>query len=193
MGSVLSRFTQLFNFCSSPQHKILILGLDGAGKTTLLYWTRLQTAIVTIPTVGLNVEEVKLPKTRITFLAWDIGGQDKLRILWSRFYEGTKGLVFIVDSSDVQRLDLACKQLETVINDPVMKDIPVLVLANKQDLPTAVNVLDLEKRLKLICLQEDGHRWMIRATVATTGQGVMEALESFGGLVKRSSKRQKNR
>ncbi|KAF8565232.1 hypothetical protein P879_02521 [Paragonimus westermani] len=193
MGSVLSRFAQLFNFYSSSQHKILILGLDGAGKTTLLYWTRLQSAILTIPTIGLNVEEVKLPKTRITFLAWDIGGQDKLRILWSRFYEGTKGLVFIVDSSDVQRLDLACKQLETVLSDPIMKDIPVLVLANKQDLPTAVNISDLEKRLKLICLHEDGHKWMIRATVATTGQGVMEALENFGGLVKRSLKRQKNR
>ncbi|KAF6769688.1 hypothetical protein AHF37_12314 [Paragonimus kellicotti] len=193
MGSLLSRFAQLFNFCSSPQHKILILGLDGAGKTTLLYWTRLQTAIVTIPTIGLNVEEVKLPKTRITFLAWDIGGQDKLRVLWSRFYEGTKGLIFIVDSSDVERLDLACEQLRSVLSDPIMKDLPVLVLANKQDLPTAVNVSDLEKRLKLICLNEDGHEWIIRATVATTGQGVMDALESFGGLVKRSLKQQKNR
>ncbi|KAF5405008.1 ADP-ribosylation like factor [Paragonimus heterotremus] len=193
MGSLFSRFAQLLNFCPSPQHKILILGLDGAGKTTLLYWTRLQTAIVTIPTIGLNVEEVKLPKTKITFLAWDIGGQDKLRVLWSRFYEGTKGLIFIVDSSDVQRLDLACEQLWSVLSDPIMKDIPVLVLANKQDLPTAVNVSDLEKRLKLICLNEDGHKWMIRATVATTGQGVMDALESFGGLVKQSLKQRKYR
>ncbi|KAF7260702.1 hypothetical protein EG68_01768 [Paragonimus skrjabini miyazakii] len=193
MGSFLSRFTQLFNFYSLPQHKILILGLDGAGKTTLLYWTRLQTAIVTIPTIGLNVEEVKLPKTRITFLAWDIGGQDKLRVLWSRFYEGTKGLIFIVDSSDVQRLDLACEQLQSVLSDPIMKDIPVLVLANKQDLPTAISVFDLEKRLKPICSNDDGHNWMIRATVATTGQGVMDALESFGGLVKQSLKQRKNR
>lgn len=38
------------------QCKVLMLGLDGAGKTTVLYSLKLGDVLMTIPTIGFNVE-----------------------------------------------------------------------------------------------------------------------------------------
>lgn len=48
---------------------------------------------------------------------------------------GTQGLVFVIDSSDRQRLDEARTELARIIQDREMKDALLLVFANKQDLP----------------------------------------------------------
>ena len=36
---------------------------------------------------------------------WDVGGQDKLRPLWRHYYENTQGLIFVIDSSDRDRIE----------------------------------------------------------------------------------------
>ncbi|TGZ67958.1 hypothetical protein CRM22_004509 [Opisthorchis felineus] len=192
MGAILSSILRSFRMWPVKKYKILILGLDNAGKTTLLYWLRLHSTIVTAPTVGINVEEVKLPHCGASFVAWDFGGHDKLRILWSRFYEGTKGLVFVVDSSDIKRLDVAHEALRRVLDDPLMETVPVIVMANKQDLPGAIKQEELEKLLKLSSLTMEGHKWSIIPTVATTGKGLLESMEALAILVKKTIENEKN-
>lgn len=49
-------------------------------------------------------------------------------------YIGTQGLIFVVDSSDEQRMEEARQELHRIINDREMKDSLLLVFANKQDL-----------------------------------------------------------
>lgn len=41
------------------EYKIVVVGLDNAGKTTMLYKLYLGEVVITRPTVGSNVEEVK--------------------------------------------------------------------------------------------------------------------------------------
>eukprot|EP00971_Amphidinium_carterae_P292569 5808200-Amphidinium_carterae.2 len=45
----------------------------------------------------------------LTVMVWDTGGQDAIRPLWQHFYEGTQGIIFVVDSSDEARMPLAAK------------------------------------------------------------------------------------
>merc|ERR1712032_1512761 len=52
----------------------------------------------TIPTIGFNVETVDYKN--ISFTVWDVGGQDKIRKLWRHYYQGTQGVIFVVDSND---------------------------------------------------------------------------------------------
>ena len=81
-------FTKLFDFWSSNKEmRILMLGLDGAGKTTVLYKLKLGEVISSVPTIGFNVETVQYKK--INFQVWDIGGQEKLRLLWRHYYNNT--------------------------------------------------------------------------------------------------------
>lgn len=48
---------------------------------------------------------------------------------------GTQGLIFVIDSSDRQRIDEARQELHRVILDREMKEALLLVFANKQDIP----------------------------------------------------------
>ena len=42
----------------------------------------------------------------VRFQVWDLGGQDKLRKVWSTYYVGAHAVVLVVDSMDRERLDL---------------------------------------------------------------------------------------
>jgi signal recognition particle receptor subunit beta len=46
---------------------------------------------------------------------------------------GTQGLIFVIDSSDRDRIDEARQELHRIINDREMKESLLLVFANKQD------------------------------------------------------------
>jgi small GTP-binding protein len=82
--------------------RILMLGLDGAGKTTILYKLKLGEVVSSVPTIGFNVDTVEYKN--INFTVWDIGGQTSIRLLWRHYYQNTHGLIYVVDSTDKERI-----------------------------------------------------------------------------------------
>ena len=56
-----------------------------------MYKIKLNETVTTIPTIGFNVETVT-PVKGLTFTVWDIGGQDKIRPLWKRYFNNTEGM-----------------------------------------------------------------------------------------------------
>ena len=79
--------------------------------------------IQTNPTVGSNVEEVMHRNVR--FQVWDLGGQDKLRKVWSTYYVGAHAVVLVVDSMDRERMDIVREELETIVAHEVPRtDLP---------------------------------------------------------------------
>lgn len=151
-----------------------MLGLDAAGKTTVLYHLKLDNSVTTIPTVGFNVETVKYKNVR--FSVWDVGGQEKIRPLWRHYYSGTQGLIFVVDSSDRDRMAEAKVELHRIVNDREMANAIVLVFANKQDLPNAMRSSEIIEKLNLTGLSH-GKLWYVQESIATTGYGLCEGLD----------------
>merc|ERR1711959_11337 len=127
--------------------RILMLGLDAAGKTTILYKLKLGEVVSSVPTIGFNVETLEYKK--IKFTVWDVGGQDKIRLLWRHYYQNTQGLIFVVDSSDKDRVDLAKEELHKMLAEEELKDSVLLVFANKQDLPGAMTCPEITDKLGL--------------------------------------------
>ena len=144
---------------------------------------KLNEQVATIPTIGFNVETVS-PCKGLTFTVWDVGGQKKIRQLWRHYYQNTEGLLFIVDSTDRERFDEAKGELEGILNDESMRGVPFVIMSNKQDLPNAVSPAKLTDALNL--RQFKGHQWFIQATCATNGDGVYEAMDAMGRLVKQN-------
>lgn len=179
MGGGISKI--LDKIFGSKEMRLLMLGLDAAGKTTILYNLKLEQDVTTIPTVGFNVETVTYKNTK--FNVWDVGGQDKIRPLWRHYFSGTQGLVFVIDSSDRDRLEEAKTELARIIQDREMKDALLLVFANKQDLPNAMKPDELSRRLKLDEIARD-HIWKVEPSCATTGEGIFEGLAWLGNNVK---------
>jgi small GTP-binding protein len=150
-----------------------MVGLDAAGKTTILYKLKLGEVVTTIPTIGFNVEKVEYKN--ICFTVWDIGGQDKIRKLWRYYYQGTQGLIFVVDSNDRERIEDARDELSKILGEDEMRDAAVLVFANKQDLPNSMAPAEVAEKLGLNSLR---HRdWFIQSACATTGDGLYEGLD----------------
>ena len=81
---------------------IVMIGLDNAGKTTILYKLFLNEVITTIPTIGFNVESVTYKGLNLN--VWDIGGQSKIRPLWHHYYDQTNAIIFVIDSTDTERM-----------------------------------------------------------------------------------------
>eukprot|EP01105_Mastigella_eilhardi_P005186 TRINITY_DN16957_c0_g1_i1.p1 TRINITY_DN16957_c0_g1~~TRINITY_DN16957_c0_g1_i1.p1 ORF type:complete len:175 (-),score=59.19 TRINITY_DN16957_c0_g1_i1:193-717(-) len=166
MGSALAK---LFG---NKEMRVLMLGLDSAGKTTILYKLKLGQNVSTIPTVGFNVETVTYKKVK--FNVWDVGGQDKIRPLWRHYFAGTQALIFVVDSSDRERIEEAHSELVRIITDREMKDAVLLVFANKNDLPKAMDTDEVTERLGLNKLKD--RNWHVQTSCAITGDGLFDGL-----------------
>ncbi|NXD26362.1 ARL14 protein, partial [Spelaeornis formosus] len=154
---------------------IVMLGLDSAGKSTLLYKLRYKDAFLTMPTIGFNVDMIEARKD-FTLTFWDVGGQKKMRELWSNFLEDTDGLLYVVDSSAKHRLDESRREFELILKNESIKNVPVVVLANKQDLPGALNAEEITRRFKMKKFCSD-RNWYVQPCCATTGEGLAEALQ----------------
>ncbi|XP_029642088.1 ADP-ribosylation factor 1-like 2 [Octopus sinensis] len=178
MGNVFA--TVFKNLFGKKEMRILMVGLDAAGKTTILYKLKLGEIVTTIPTIGFNVETVEYKN--ISFTVWDVGGQDKIRPLWRHYFQNTQGLIFVVDSNDRERIQEACEELNRMLNEDELRDAVVLVFANKQDLPNAMNAAEVTDKLQLHGLTN--RSWYIQATCATSGDGLYEGLDWLSNQLK---------
>lgn len=112
-----------------------------------------------LPTVGQNVATIKYEGTdshqfaNINLKFWDLGGQRSLRSMWSRYYKSCHGIIFIIDSTDTERFHECYETLMEITHDQSWCDenngfdfvnVPILMMANKQDLPTAVDLISLK-------------------------------------------------
>lgn len=189
MGITLSQFfkrmSDLFLSFSNREARILMVGLDAAGKTTILYKLKLNETVTTIPTIGFNVETVS-PCKGVTFTVWDVGGQEKIRPLWRHYFQNTQGLIFVVDSSDLERISEARQELFSVLDSCEMEGVPVVVIANKQDLPRALKGHELAQSLTL--LQHKANPWHVQEACAKNGEGIFEAMLKLSEMVKEFEK-----
>ncbi|CAI5647522.1 ADP-ribosylation factor 3a isoform X1 [Oreochromis niloticus] len=178
MGNIFGNL--LKSLIGKKEMRILMVGLDAAGKTTILYKLKLGEIVTTIPTIGFNVETVEYKN--ISFTVWDVGGQDKIRPLWRHYFQNTQGLIFVVDSNDRERVNEAREELMRMLAEDELRDAVLLVFANKQDLPNAMNAAEITDKLGLHSLR---HRnWYIQATCATSGDGLYEGLDWLANQLK---------
>ncbi|CAH0474244.1 unnamed protein product [Peronospora belbahrii] len=151
----------------------MIIGLDNAGKTTFLYKIKLGELITTIPTIGFNIETFDYKN--IKFTAWDIGGQEKIRSLWMHYLSNNDAVIFVVDASDIERLDEAKEALHLIFESDELVNTKLLVYANKQDQPNALSAHEVRERLEL--LEVTKNPTYVQPCIATTGEGLYEGLD----------------
>lgn len=146
---------------------------------------KLNEQVTTIPTIGFNVETVS-PVKGVTFTVWDVGGQEKIRALWQHYFANSQGLLFIVDSADAARMAEAGDELFSIIKSPDMRGVPVVVVANKQDLPGALSTSQVADQLGLDQVRD--RKWHVQGACAKTGDGIYEAMGEMARLVKEFKK-----
>lgn len=181
MGGSFSRLMTLV--WAKKEIRILILGLDNAGKTTLLYRLKIGEVVTTIPTIGFNVESVTYKNLNLN--VWDLGGQTSIRPYWRCYYANTAAVIFVVDSTDIDRLGTASEELAAMLNEEELRDAALLVFANKQDQPGAKGAGEISEALRLGELKD--RNWSIVACSAIDGRGVDEGMDWLVQTVKSES------
>lgn len=105
----------------------------------------------------------------------DLGGQTSIRPYWRCYYANTAAVIFVVDSTDIERLQTAADELAAMLNEEELKDAALLVFANKQDQPGAKGAGDISQALRLGELRD--RNWSIMACSAVDGSGVTEGMD----------------
>jgi small GTP-binding protein len=119
----------------------VILGGDGnVGKTSLIQ--RYCTGVfdpARVMTIGIDfhVYDIQIEKAPLRLVVWDLGGQERFESTRSAFYRGARAVGLVFDVSDGESFD----NLEQWRHETrkYLRDVPVVLLANKTDLPRQVS------------------------------------------------------
>jgi small GTP-binding protein len=165
--------------------RVLTLGPGGAGKTSVL--GRLNPdgqARANTPTIGFAVESAEIGSLSLT--CWDVGDQATHSPLTRRCFENVDVILFVIDSSSgLQAVSEARSQLVSALSGGIAsRSIPVVVAANKQDLPDALTAQKVAAALLLgqPTADEQGLddlRLRVVETSAVTGQGLEELITAL--------------
>ncbi|KAM7389240.1 hypothetical protein PAMP_023230 [Pampus punctatissimus] len=158
---------------------ILAVGLDKAGKTSSIRgMLRDPYSVESGPTQGCVRNELRVENYLVTLM--DVGGSAESRKAWRELCGEAHGIIFVVDSSDRQRIKEVKEVLADLLKQPRVAGKPILVLANKQDKMNAllgselIEILSLERLVnqsRSLCHIEpcsalmDLRRWSDRKTL----------------------------
>uniref|UniRef100_UPI0037E73241 ADP-ribosylation factor-like protein 13A n=1 Tax=Semicossyphus pulcher TaxID=241346 RepID=UPI0037E73241 len=152
----VNMFNLLSNCCTwvsklqEPIRKatILVVGLDKAGKTSSIRgMLRVPHGMEAGPTHSCIRNELRVENYLVTLL--DVGGSAESRGVWRELCGDAHGIIFVVDSSDRQRMKEVKEVLAELLKQPRVAGKPLLVLANKQDKMNALLGSELIEILSL--------------------------------------------
>ena len=158
---------------SKANGKLLFIGLDNAGKTTVVQCLLGGNPYSVAPTRGFTTTEIKFDKSKYDII--DLGGQLSVRVRWSDYFDGVSGIIWVIDSSDKRRMYENGRELASLLQEDRIIGVPILFLANKQDLATAAPASEITVDLELHSIRN--HDWRIQGCSAIGNQGIKEGID----------------
>ena len=187
-------FTYLMSFLVTKKQRvnILIVGLDNSGKTSIVERMKLRSGarraagpVEVAPTVGFNV--VEFSSGPLAFTVFDMSGAGRYRSLWEQHYREAHAIIFVVDSADTLRLCVAKDEFDAMLGSDNVAQKPILVFANKADLPSSLSPVDVAQGLGLE--EVETNPWQIVPSDALDGTGLREGMDWLTGFLAKSTER----
>jgi len=142
--------------------KVIVVGEIGTGKTSLIQrYTSGEFDKGYKATIGVDfcLKELEFDKTKMVSLQlWDIAGQERFANLTRMYYKEARGAFIVFDLTRIKTFEAALKwkqDIDSKVTLPNGKVIPVVLLANKCDIPTAPDDWSKTLNLDKFC-QENG-------------------------------------
>jgi len=158
---------------SEKEARLLVLGLDNSGKTSILKKLSDEDITHIMPTQGFNIKSLLHDGFKLN--VWDIGGQKSIRPYWRNYFDQTDALIYVIDSADRRRMAETGVELQQLLDEEKLGHVPLLIIANKQDLLNALTPAEITESLGLQAIRD--RVWQILPASAKTGDGLQEAME----------------
>ncbi|RUS21837.1 hypothetical protein BC937DRAFT_91343 [Endogone sp. FLAS-F59071] len=123
----------------------------------------------------VQVGKIDISRSRINF--WDLGGQLELHSIWEKYYTECHAIVFVVDATDRTRIEEVKETFEKIITNDQAEGVPVLMLANKQDIEDALKVEEIKEVFNKIALKLGARDSRVLPISALEGTGVRDAVD----------------
>ncbi|XP_045241261.1 ADP-ribosylation factor-like protein 13B isoform X3 [Macaca fascicularis] len=111
---------------------LLMVGLDNAGKTATAKGIQGEYPEDVAPTVGFSKINLRQGKFEVTI--FDLGGGIRIRGIWKNYYAESYGVIFVVDSSDEERMEETKEAMSEMLRHPRISGKPILVTLYKSDI-----------------------------------------------------------
>ena len=121
----------------------------------------------------------------IRFVGWDLGGHEAVRNLWEDYVCEASAVMFLIDASDVDRLEESAIELDALVSGDedeeggggILNGVPLAIMLNKCDLERAQGNDFIADRIEfgeVLCRHGEGMVKMFRMSVVR-GEGYTDA------------------
>jgi small GTP-binding protein len=167
--------------------KIIITGPFHAGKSTFIH--KISTKAISVNRMGTTIalDHGYVEHSGFSVDLFGTPGQERFEFMLDILNKDAFGVVLVVDSTKPEAFERAKEMLAHVTR----YSLPYIVAANKQDEPSALKPAKIKEML--------GLDTEVVPTVATTGEGCMDALKILidriveGGNVEKKENEEKNK
>uniref|UniRef100_A0A8C0VQX4 AR13B protein n=1 Tax=Cyanistes caeruleus TaxID=156563 RepID=A0A8C0VQX4_CYACU len=104
---------------------LLVMGLDNAGKTSVIVDIERALAGEALPDAQPGQRRLRVERLEVTLL--ELPGAQRSRSAWRSHYSRAHGLLFVLDSGDLPRMEEARKVLSRVLSHPDVSGKPLLL------------------------------------------------------------------
>ena len=164
----------IYDHYFNDKKKIILVGLPNSGKKTILK----KIGAKLMPSVPLNTQNWHVKEylyQNLIINSWMVTKYytNKIRNLFRPYYNDVNGIVFVIDSSDKGKLEEAREEIRNLLNEELLQNAFLVVLANKSDILNTNDELVTILGLNII----SDHKWKLMFISAELGTGIKESID----------------
>ena len=184
-----------YSYLFKTNYKVIMFGFYAAGKTSIINYLKNK--------IGDNTYdggfgsflyiEPKLNYKGLSVIEIDIGdcfgvryyarreGRNKM----NQAFKDAKGIIFVIDSCDIDSLEdyFFFEDFDYILSLEDLKNLPILILVNKQDLDKALSPEEIIKKIGFEKLKEK--IWLAVGTSVKTGEGIEKGFDWMVSIIKK--------
>ena len=137
--------------------------------------------ITCIPTPGFNHETLQVKN--MFFDSIDIDPSGNIKTLWKDIYSDTDFVIYVIDASNKEKIDEAVEEFQKLLKEEELKECPVLIYANKQDIKEALTPNEITQKIQADFSVLRNRIWLVQGSDAIGFKGINEGMDWIKGVL----------
>lgn len=125
-----------FSSCTDVSYRILLLGNSDSSRHKILEYLRGSKSIKEFSSQDFSSQTIKFGPCEI--VSWNLATSNKVSNITRHYFEGTKGLSFVIDALDSQQIDSVGAEIGRITSELNSGSIPILIVIDNWNAENAM-------------------------------------------------------